>query len=91
MVAWPKKQRPNSRSRAARKRGGRDLRTKKVGLVRQSCAGKPGKQRIFSDDHGQVGKSRNPAWILGLRLVEPAGAEGLEPPTYGFGDRRSTN
>ena len=26
-----------------------------------------------------------------LRHVEPAGAEGLEPPTYGFGDRRSTN
>jgi hypothetical protein len=24
-------------------------------------------------------------------LREGAGAEGLEPPTYGFGDRRSTN
>src|SRR5262249_3852275 len=23
--------------------------------------------------------------------TEPAGAEGLEPPAYGFGDRRSTN
>jgi hypothetical protein len=25
------------------------------------------------------------------RLIKVAGAEGLEPPTYGFGDRRSTN
>jgi uncharacterized membrane protein len=25
------------------------------------------------------------------RATESAGAEGLEPPTYGFGDRRSTN
>jgi hypothetical protein len=25
------------------------------------------------------------------RQESPAGAEGLEPPTYGFGDRRSTN
>jgi hypothetical protein len=26
-----------------------------------------------------------------LAGVEETGAEGLEPPTYGFGDRRSTN
>ena len=30
------------------------------------------------------------AGVLAL-MLEPAGAEGLEPPTYGFGDRRSTN
>ena len=35
---------------------------------------------------GRKGRSR-----VGSRLLEPAGAEGLEPPTYGFGDRRSTN
>ena len=28
---------------------------------------------------------------LRWKAMEPAGAEGLEPPTYGFGDRRSTN
>ena len=28
---------------------------------------------------------------LVLETLDPAGAEGLEPPTYGFGDRRSTN
>jgi hypothetical protein len=27
----------------------------------------------------------------GFWLSSDAGAEGLEPPTYGFGDRRSTN
>ena len=31
------------------------------------------------------------AWQLARRLIGSAGAEGLEPPTYGFGDRRSTN
>jgi hypothetical protein len=29
--------------------------------------------------------------IFLLSQAKLAGAEGLEPPTYGFGDRRSTN
>ena len=31
------------------------------------------------------------AVVVAAIVAEPAGAEGLEPPTYGFGDRRSTN
>jgi hypothetical protein len=36
-----------------------------------------------------AGSARPGYPALGTRRV--AGAEGLEPPAYGFGDRRSTN
>jgi hypothetical protein len=32
-----------------------------------------------------------PGHHAGFRLTKPTGATGLEPATYGFGDRRSTN
>ncbi len=34
---------------------------------------------------------QNAADIRAVRLEKMAGAEGLEPPTCGFGDRRSTS
>jgi hypothetical protein len=29
--------------------------------------------------------------LLGVQRLSVAGAEGIEPPTFGFGDRRSAN
>ena len=33
----------------------------------------------------------HPGRMAGFSVVQVAELEGLEPPTYGFGDRRSTN
>jgi hypothetical protein len=43
---------------------------------------RPDQSRTPEDPHGARGAPDLPA---------EAGAEGLEPPAYGFGDRRSTN
>jgi hypothetical protein len=43
---------------------------------------RPNRKRTPEDHHGARSAPLLPA---------EAGAEGLEPPAYGFGDRRSTN
>ena len=55
-------------------------------------AAAPGFARCGHDGSGSKRERREvvmPRARGGLRGA--AGAEGLEPPTYGFGDRRSTN
>jgi hypothetical protein len=67
------------RKRELRRLAGRQLgEAKRAGLDRAAVAG----ERRALRGHEQM---------FANRRAKPTGAEGLEPPTYGFGDRRSTN
>jgi hypothetical protein len=65
-----------------------------AGPMRQSCASRrPGLAFLSGFERYKPIAARQGKHLLDgyLWLAEPAGAEGLEPPAYGFGDRRSTN
>jgi hypothetical protein len=63
--------------------------------VRASCAPVRAPLRrsraVLSGEHSCWQGWLQAAPLRGNGPVTPSGAEGLEPPTYGFGDRRSTN
>ena len=80
----------NVASQTARARAARTIIQRRISVPAPYAAANATPTKPMASSENSAPNARR--WLKEWKTSrEAAGAEGLEPPTYGFGDRRSTN